>query len=341
DYEIIISQGENEVFGFKMVEIGTATYLGLDPLKVTHFFKADLDGTNPTQIETILKFNPKNEYYDSRDGLQYFLSQHDVVKGLTKTVDIAYSLNPETKEVKRLTTSNFQNFDVVSVNFRAKRLINNYQSGPSNQKQRFLQILDLSGDNPKTLRTVTGDNNFDNIVVSGDGRYVYFREGDLSSKPTDNPIVYRADSQSDNIVKVVQRKSVQVHAVSEDGNLVVYSAQNESTGLRDLFLFNASTSETRTIKENHDGSQYQFLNQNNDQIIFFAKRDSKNDIYDYSISQNSTTRITNLAGDDVLNSLYQQEKYTFYITKRGLFVIDILKPHSFKLVTDKITKYTN
>ena len=340
DYEIIVKQGENEVFGFKMVEEGTATYIGRDN-NLDHFYASDLDGNSPKELESIKDFAPKNEYFDSRDGLLYFLSQHDRVRNSFRTVDVAYSLNPVTTEMTRLTVNNLEVFDNLTPNFRAKKIVSNYQIRSDPQKRRLLQIMDLTGSNVKVLRTVTDTTNYDNIVISGDGRYVYFREGNLSDNATENPIVYRADSQSDSVIKVVQRKKVQVHAVSEDGNLVVYSALNESNGLRDLFLFNASTNETRTIKENHDGTQYQFLAENPDLLIFIAKRDGKQDIYSYSISGNSTTRISNLAIDDEIKNLYQQNKYTFYFTKRGLYVIDVLSPHSFKLVTDKVTKYTN
>ncbi|MEO6729294.1 MAG: hypothetical protein ABIM99_05200 [Candidatus Dojkabacteria bacterium] len=341
DYAITIKQGENEVFGFKMVENGLATYIGTDEKNLQHFYSTDLDGENVKELEAVKDFKPANEYFESRDGLLYFLSQHDRVKNSFKTIDVAYSLNPIDLTLTRLTNANLDAIDSLTPNFRAKKLISNYQNRNDAQKRRVLQFMDLSGDNLKTVRTVTGNVNYDNIKISGNGRFVYFREGELQNDKADTPIIYRADSQSDQIVKVAQRKKSVVEAVSEDGNWVVYSSLNETTTFRDLFLFNSSTNETRTIKENHDGTQYQFLNQNPDQLIFNAKRDGKMDIYSYSISQNSTSRISNLAIDDEIQNLYQQEKYAFYITKKGLYVIDVLKPKSFKLITNKVTKFTN
>lgn len=343
DYEITIKQGENEVFGFKMVEDGTATYVGRDnTLKEDEFYSTDLDGFNLQQLTTLEDFAPKKEYFNSQDGLLYFLSEHEKLNGSSGRVALAYTVNPSTKQVIKLTFANTTMLDTLIPNFKAKKMANIYPIKNDSQKRKQLQILDLDGNNLKVLRTVTGNSNsFDNITISGNGRYAYFREGDLSSRTAANPIMYRADSQSDEVIQVVQRKDVQIHAVSDDGNLVFYSALNEKSGLRDLMLFKASNNETRTIKENHDGNQYQFLNQNNDNLIFFAKRDGKMDVYMYSIPNNSTQRITNLASDDQIQYLYQQNQFAFYITKRGLYVIDILKPHSLKLVTDKVTKYTN
>ncbi|MEP7103814.1 MAG: carboxypeptidase regulatory-like domain-containing protein [Candidatus Dojkabacteria bacterium] len=341
DYEITVVRGDNELFGFKMIENGTATYIGTDANRKDHFYASDFDGANVKELEDIKDFSPQYEYFNSKDGFLYFLSSHDKVKNSFKTIDVAYSLNPQTLELIQVTQNNLDTMDNLLPNFRAKRMVNNYQIRNDPQKRRQLLIMDITGENLRVLRTITGTNNYDNIKISGNGQYVYFREGDFSKNPVEQPTVYRADSQSDTVVKVTQKKDVQIHAVSDDGNLVVYSALNETTTFRDLFLFNASTNETRTLKENHDGNQYQFLNSNNDDIIFFAKRDGENDIFLYSIGQNSTSRISSLSADDEIENLYQQEDYTFYITKKGLYVMDILKPHTFKLVTDKVTKYTN
>lgn len=342
DYEIKVIAGENELFGFKMIESGTAIFMSKSEDKKDHFYSSDLDGFNPTSLEAIANFLPRNEYFDASENLLYFFSNHERISGSSRTAELPYSLNPDTKEVKQLVTSNLNKIDTLTSNFESKKMINNlsYRTG-TNERKRDLQVMNLDGSDLKVLRTINDDQNFDNILISRDGKFSVFREGDISRDPDVQPTVYRVDNSTNQAMKVVQRNAVTVHAISADGNLIIYSALNESTTFRDLYLFTAFTNETRTIKENHDGTSYRFLNQNNDIVIFIAKRDGRMDIYSYSISQNSTNRVTSLSATEEVTALYQQDDFTFYITKRGLYVIDILKPHSYKLVTDKISKYTN
>lgn len=339
DYALTTSQGDNELFGFKLVEEGAATYIGKAESALTsdQIFSADLDGQNVVQLTAIKNLDAKFVGFDSRDNKMYFTSDYEEVRPQQSSITLLYTVDLETKNIARVTNQNLTSITNLAPNIRAKKMINQRQLRTTGQVQQQIQILDFSGENIKDLRAAK---NITEVKISDNGNFVALRENEttISDAKLDSKLV-RVDVQTGEAREITTKKNMNFHDISEDGNRLIFTALNEQTTFVDLLLYDAQTQETRTIKENHDGMNYQFINPDNGKIIFSAKREGRNNIYLYDIALNTTERITNLAPDDEIRVIYQQERFTFYRTQKGLYVIDPLKPQSFVFVTDKITNY--
>ncbi|MBE0573917.1 hypothetical protein IH575_03375, partial [Candidatus Dojkabacteria bacterium] len=85
---------------------------------------------------------------------------------------------------------------------------------------------------------------------------------------------------------------------------------------------------------------YQFVKGDNNKLIFFEERESNWNIYTFTLDRSQEERITSLTPDYEIKDIYQESNLLFYLTNRGLLVLDISKPKNFKLVSDTVLDYT-
>ncbi len=328
DYEIVIKQGENKLFDFRLVENFTAAFLR----KVenhSQFFRSDLDGINSEQVTFIDNFNPFSWYFNNSESTLYFLSNHEHFSGAESNVRVAYSVDSSNK-LTRLTT-NTTNLGKVFANFSAKKLINIVTNHPGySTSSQTLQVMDLSGENKKDIKSID-QGTFSNVLMSDDGNYIFFVEDD-----GDNAGFYRVNIANGDSKLISQVENVIPYDISKDGGQVVFSRKNSATGFNDLALYNFSNNETRILDENLDGFNYQFVEDNDDQILYFAKRAGEFNVYKFTISLNKDEKVTGLTSDYEILSIYQNGKYLFYYTNKGLYVLDTTTPKNFKIVTDDV-----
>lgn len=340
DYELKVSQGNNELFGFRMVESGRTTYWQSIPKESKEgLYVADYDGANAVQLSTRnFSSNIDYDFYNPLDKKIYFYSDKERIRAESSTAKLIYTIDANSGEEQRITTENLNVFENVYPNYIANKIAAIYQFRQSSTNETRLVATDLSGANLVSAKTTTTENISD-IKISDDGKFLFYKLSDKSSNSTNLPILHRFDLNTKTTQSFAQRKEPTIIDSSADGQKVIFSFINETSNFRDFALYDFQTNETRTIYEDIDSKNIQFLNSNNDKIIYYATREGRNNIYTYTISENRTDRITNLPVTDKLGNLYQQGNLAYYITDKGLFVIDILKPKNLSKVVDEISTF--
>jgi len=335
DYVLQIIQGNNELFNFKLVENTTAVFLGAgtNQQNANQFYKSDLDGLNYQPMTQFNQSKTYQEYYNKTENKLYFLTDQD--KNSTDIVGLIrlpYSLDVSTGNLVRLVT-NTSDLGTIDANFIAKKMVSikPYRNGPDDASK--IQVMDISGNNRQTIQSGTGYT-FNNVSIADNAKaLVYYQTGK-------NPGLYRYTLDNQQSTLISNSNNIVVFDISEDGKKVLFGRQNSSTGLNDLVLYNTDSNSTQVVKENFDGQQYRFVKGNNNQIVYFAHREDRDNVFLITIDQNKDDRITGLTPDYQIKAVYQQSGYVFYLTNRGLLVLDLTSPKNFKLVSTKATTYT-
>lgn len=333
DYTVNIKQGNNEFFDFRLVEEGFAVFLTEDPsTRTSQFYKSDFDCEGLEALTNFERVNIENEYFDSTQNKLFYMSDKERLRSGTTTTKAIYSIDILTKTETRL-TQNFNNLGNLYPNYQANKMLSVLQQRTGSITEYKLTVTDLTGNNRVDVKTTR--NQVGKIVISDDGRYLFLEE-----RTSGQPTLMRVDINSKQERTITTGNDISLYDVSTNGNIAIYSKKNESTGFIDLFLYNFESNETRLIRENHDGQRYQFVEGNGDSLLYFAQRDGRYNLFKYTISENKDERLTNLsAGDEIVN-IYQQKRFAFYITKNGLFVIDINQPKNYKRIVEGKIQYT-
>ncbi len=339
DYEINIRQGENQLFNFKLVENGSAIYpirdgtSSFDPIKL---YSSDFDGENrkliadDTAIDLYTKFfsiEEQNLYYQSfKDSTFHQASNGNTLK-MPYKVDI---VNPTPDRM----TINTSNLNQLTANFIAKKMLNLYvKQGAINQPG--LQVMDIDGNNRKDVKLLTNTSfKFENLRISNNGKFVLY-----SYQNNNQTELYLYNIESEQTKNILTSQNITVYDISEDGNLVLISRKNPNTDLIDLAIVNVASDDLRTLKENIKGLGYQFVKNDTNKIIFFETRESRSNIYTFTVDRSQEEKISSLTPDYTIYGIYQESNLLFYQTNRGLLVLDLNKPKNFKLVSSDAHNY--
>jgi hypothetical protein len=335
DYEIQIKQGENKLANFRIVENGEAIFLkvpeGVSSNKF-QFFKSDFDGANETQVSSITNLVAIDYYYNSISKKIYFLDNFDkTITGVnTSSPRLSYTLNSDGTGLQRILTDT-SSLGVISASFKQNKL-KNFIAGRNNNTNDLIQFMNLDGTNRVDL-SFPRDQEITNVIFSGNGQFVFY------SLPLERQVasnLYRMNLETEEVITISTDPNIVAFDASFNGERVVFGKRNTSTGLNDLVFYNTTTSATRVLDENYDGSAYQFLNNSDNEVLYFADRNSRSNIFKFSVDQNLDSKITTLGPDDKIQRIYQQERYVFYQTNKGLYILNIDKPKNFKLVTEGV-----
>lgn len=340
DYEINITQGENQLFNFRLVEEGVAIY----PIKQGNnisdpkkLYKSDFDGAGKVEISADNEIDLLSKFYNIEDQTLYYQSTSDDSfprTGSGGSLNMPYSFNLASGVSDRMTV-NVANLTEIKALFLPKKLLNISVVRIGSQNRSSLQVMDISGANRKDVKVLDAPGmKFLNLKVSNNGQYVMygFENGDQDE-------LYRYEIESQTTKAVLQGQEIQLFDITDDGNLILSSRENPNTGLVDLVLINIATDDLRTLKENIKGSSYQFQKGSNNKIIFFEERESRSNIYTFTIDRSQEERVTSLTPDYEIDGIYQESNLLFYYTNRGLLVVDINKPKNFKLVDANAYNY--
>ncbi|MCA9379011.1 carboxypeptidase regulatory-like domain-containing protein [Candidatus Dojkabacteria bacterium] len=332
DYEVSTDQGENSIFGFKLVENGKFPFLR----KVGQYnqlFVTDLNGENALQLTSSTNFDPRGEFLKGSEV--YFMSTRDNVisnigsgKGLTAYVASVGGGNPQ-----RLST-NTDDIGTIFPAFAAAKLINVAKGNTSTS--RILQVMSLAGTDRVTIQEIA-EGNINDPALSADGQVIYYQ---MQNKAGDINGLYRASATSGGAERLSNKENIQIYSVSGDGDKVIYSAKNADTKLLDLFLYTYSTKQDTLLRAAFTGSQYQFVATNNDLVLFHDFRDGGNNVYLLQLSTNKETRLTTFTGTEGVDAIYQQAGLIVYQTNKGIYLMDITQPKLGKMVTDEFVRYT-
>lgn len=331
DYEIEIIQGENKLFNLSIAETGTAYYFKFrEEGKEYNIFSSDYDGIDEKQLTNDPKLEPFNLYFDKDENKLYLQTQKDrVTSTIRDQAGLIYTLDLSNNSLNKVTTST-TNLGNVIPNFKAKKAINLTKG--SETKSRILQIMDLDGSNRNDLKALS-NGTIDNIFLSDDGSSVYFVENDIAKNKYG---LYHMNISDKSVKTISNNPEIVVLDISSDGKRVLFSSKNETTDFKDLQIYTTTTSELKTLKANYSGFQYQFATGSNDTILYFDKRSEVDNIYSMNVDSLSEQKITDLREIDKINNIYQQNSLLYYITQRGLNILDLSEPKTGKIVQEGV-----
>jgi hypothetical protein len=322
-YTLTTKQGVNIIADFKLVEDGVFAYFITQD---RNFYKADFDGENIQNLYKLENASYRYEYLNPSDNRLYFLSEKDRLRGAQiGSPFIVYSLGMDGDIIQ--ITQNISDINILYPNYRANKMVNSFQvrNNTTRTSTNKITLMTLDGNNRVDIKEST--NKFSQILISDDGRFVFYAEGD-----EENPTLYRFDVEKRESQKIVQGDELKVFDISGDGKLILYSRKNSTTNFTDLFLYNIDNNENRVIDENLDGEQYQFYKNSNTQFIYFSERAGRSNIYKYDLTQNKDERITNLSAGDQIENLFELGDFVVYHTQKGFYIIDLNIPKNYKQI---------
>lgn len=328
DYKITIKQGLNQLFDFRLVEEGTTVYLKEDSeTKTKQLFTSDFDGLN---LKRISSFKDGDDvysyYYDSAEGVVYYQSVKDRVNSslATGNLRLVYKIDIKTLVDSKVTT-NTTTLGTLTASYIPKKLISVSKVRSDNITQNKISISDFNGENSVDLKITK--NAVASVLLSDDGKYLFYRET-VEKVST----IYRIDISSKEEKKIAEGANVLLIDATSNGDQLIYTNTNQETTFVDLLMFNFQTQEVRTLDDNFVGKSYQFVNGVNDEYLYFMEKASQTNLYKNVISENKEVTLTDLKQRDAIQSIFQQSGYTYYVTKDSLYIIDINKPLSYKVV---------
>lgn len=337
DYTIKVAQGENQIFNFRMVENGLIPFLR--PVKANgstdlQIFVSEFDGANTKQL-TQGDTQPYGEFIQ-QDTVYYASTRDNLQSGIGGKVLVPYTVNTTGTSIKRLTNVT-TGIGTVLPNFIAKLMTNIHKPADSTkQKHRLLDVTDLQVSKSIQIED-SGTGTFTSTAISNDGKKVFYV---LQETPNTRDGLYIANIDGTNKTRLSSKNNINIYSISSDGSRVIYEAQNPTSKLQDLYFYDTTTSQENTLKVSFAGSQYQFLNGSNTQIIFQEYRDGGSNLFLLDTASNTDQRLTNFSGTEGVDTIYQQAGYVIYQTNKGMYIIDPATPKPNKLITSSFSRYT-
>ncbi|MBE2280004.1 MAG: carboxypeptidase regulatory-like domain-containing protein [Ignavibacteriaceae bacterium] len=339
DYEINIKQGENQLFNFRLVEEGIAIFpmsMGTNETSPKRLFKSDFDGYNLEEISDNEAIDLKSKFYSIENQKLYYQSTiSNTYKQIRtgKPLNVPYVFDVKTSVEDRLLIDT-SNLSILSANYIAGKMFNLYIKQGS-QNLQGLQIMNIDGSNRQDIKEQdVNSKTFENMIISNNGNVALY-----SYNTNGQDELYLFNIQNGTSQEVIKGKEITVHDISENGNLILISRENPNTSLIDLALITVSTDDLRTLKENIKGEGYQFVKGDTNKILFFEERESRSNIYTFTIDRSQEEKITSLTPDYEISGIYQESNLVFYFTNKGLLVLDLNKPKNFKLVSSEAFAY--
>ncbi len=336
DYNVPISQGDNPIEGFRVVEAGLLPFVAKDEDNDNQVFVSTFDGEERRQLTTGRTTNPFAEYI--KGDIIYYLSDRDRVRsefGGGRAL-LAYAVSTEGGNAQRITT-NSANLGAIYPNFSALKLANVTIGDDKEELNRKLEVMDLQGESRLEMEYIE-QGTFDDVKISDNGAYVYYYMQDKNDSING---LYRANVQTGVSTKLVDHPNTLIYDVTHDGDRVLYSASNQDSELVELRLFTVSTGQDTRILQNVSGyAQFQFIGTSKSDVIFQAFKDGANNVYRLDVETNDQEKLTRFSGTEGIEAVYQQAGYVIYQTNKGMYVMDPDKPVHGVLVTREFARYT-
>ncbi|MCA9381578.1 carboxypeptidase regulatory-like domain-containing protein [Candidatus Dojkabacteria bacterium] len=324
EYDITIQQGINKLPNFRLVEEGQAVF-NFKQDKDYLFYKADFDGSDLTQL-TNNEVDQKSFYFNSNEDALYIASEQDRASGfLGGRIPLIYLFDLNTNVYQKL-TNNTEGLSILFPQYRSQKIVN-ITSDDRRSNKRIVEIRDFQGNITKPVET-TFSTNYLNAELSSDSKYL----ATLVQNADESISLSYFNLETNKKTNILTNGNIKLHAISESGKRVVFSANRSSNNFTDLLLFDRDTNEIRTLIVDEQGGDYQFYAGSDDLILYWDTIQDQTDVFMYNIENNKTSQLTKLSALDKIEKIYQQGHYLFYITNRGLYIMDIQNPKSNKLV---------
>jgi outer membrane protein assembly factor BamB len=332
DYSVTIKQGSNVLPALKFVENGNAIFLTEpEEERGLQIFKSDFDGEDLQQLtfgtDRLTNYEPQNIFYDFNNGIIYFTSEIDKVRSEnSRTAQLVYALKLSDLSIARITNTTNLLGDIIPF-YKADSIVNIIRSS-RDVPQTTIELMNLAGENRRTVRQVQNYNLL-NLKLNSAGSYLISIDENLSDKSKVLNLLNLSNLQN---TVISNKPNLELFDISDNGKRVLYSAKDDKLDFNNLYVYDTETSETRTLTVNLQGNDYQFLEGSDSSIIYWEEDNSRFNIYLFSIDQSTNNQIARLSGNDEITNLYQQSNMAFYTTESALYVLDPLKPFSYKLV---------
>lgn len=328
-YTTSTKQGESQILNFRVVEKGKVPFLRKIDNRI-QLMVADYDGENIVQLTTD-DAGPLNEYIDATQV--YFNSTKDRVSSNTSTgrVPIPYVV-PVAGGTPQRVMNQFNNIGRVIANYKAKKLLI-VRRGDTN-RARVLEVADLDGTNRRALFS-GGNITFNDVLLADTGKHAAFTIVDLDDSNRNG--LYWSNMQNEP-VRVIQKPSIIVNAISANGDRILYTTTNTQTGVSDLYVYIVSQGRDTLIRSSWRGQQAQFLADSENDLVFFELREGASNIFQLNLADNKETQLTTFTSAEGVSYLSQQPGLIVYHTSRGLYVMNAAKPLAGKLTTTNFTR---
>ncbi|MCA9386968.1 carboxypeptidase regulatory-like domain-containing protein [Candidatus Dojkabacteria bacterium] len=324
EYELNISQGTNKLPNFKLVEEGQALFRAKFD-KNFQFYQADFDGADLSQLINT-DTESKSFYYNSNENAVYIASEQDRLNGiLGARIPLIYLFDLNTNSFQKITTLT-EGLGAIFPQYKAQKIVN-ITSDDRRSSKRIVEIRDFVGNITKPVETTVGID-YINVKLSSDSKYLATLTQSSDDSTSLNFI--NLDLNKKNVISSAD--NLELYEISESGKRVLFSANRSSQNFTDLLIYDRDTNEIRTLLVDERGSDYQFYMGSDDLIIYWDTIQGQTDVFMFNIENNKNTKLTNLSALDSIKKIYQQSDYLFYITNRGLYIMDINNPKSNKLV---------
>lgn len=330
DYEVSISQGENQVFGFQIVEERLIPFMRKVD-RENQVAISELDGKNP-QIKTT--GNDQIVAPTLVDDVVYYLSDRDnVISDIGGKAYTVYVVSLKDGSPQRVTV-NAQKLGNAYPFFAAEKIAN-IRKG-STATSRVLEVMNLDGTNRVVVKEIAAGQ-FGDVLISQDGQVIYYY---LQSSDQNLTGLYRAVIGG-TPVKLSSKANTQLYSVSSNGDKLLYSAKNASSGQDDLLVYTNSTGQDSIIRPTFVGRQPQFIAGSDTKVIYALTKDGASNIFQLDLLTNAETALTKFpSAQEGVEGLYQQGNLIMYETNKALYALDPSQPKHGKQVTTDFVRYS-
>ncbi len=333
DFNISVKQGETQLSDKPVVENGLALLnVELPESKTPQLVTLELDGLNITSLlNSHTNFNNNlalNYFLNAKENAAYYTSQKEKIRGKGGSLSLVYKIDLDTNTETKVTVQT-ESLGRINANFEAEKLVNIVDSVSSRENTRIVELRDLSGDNPISVTSTV--NEIVNVLVSQKSNFIYWTE---YIKSSNNYILYGLNLASGEKTEISSTSNTQLWDVSDSGNNIIFSELDSRGEFLNLATYNFELKSKRNLIQNILGSNFQYLNESEETILFSQKSNERSVINKFDLTKNliePVIKLSNIEKDDIL-SVFQQSFLIYYVTKEGVYAFDIDNPFPYKLV---------
>ena len=315
DYQVTISQGDNHLENFSMIESGRSIFIrhadGED-----HVFVSDYDGTSARQI-TLDDYDPKLVHLFNQQSTIGFVGSS------TARGEDLYTSDATVPNVVNSTSGvDFRILQDLSPNFVAGKFSILYT--PDNTNTNRLEIRNTNGEGIVNVIETTG--RVIDPTISDNGDFLAYEiEND-----EENNGFYRFNIKTSDRQQINGDDVVTIYDISYSGSKVLYTAFNADLNTVNLKVANISTGENITLITGTEGHKFQFVDGSDSDIIFLDERNDLSNIYSMDVNSKQEQAVTRFGG---ITKIDQQGSKIYYYKNNQLYIIDLRLPIEGLLVT--------
>ncbi|MCS7317419.1 MAG: hypothetical protein NZZ41_03740 [Candidatus Dojkabacteria bacterium] len=320
EYSISINQGENTIKDLKMVPSGMLAFYGKNPNNPNYIglYIITYDGKilqtifeQNTKTKSIVKFKLIPE-----KNLLYFVSNHEISPN-SKFFNI-YEHDITNNQTKKINTTDINSLDI---NFISNKMIQYSR----NNKHRTVYLASLSGDIIQHITSLSDSSEYKSGIIPDIGNTLFYVE---KSNNTDKLFLYDVNAQESILLDTA--KSINLLATNKNGNKLIY--ERKKGNIPEILLYTSENSKFKVIRQNILGQNYEFNQENDNEIIFIARRADQTKIVRINLNDNTEKVLLNYTLSQPITYFYQQNQYIVYGNENNQYIFEYFMPVLYKVV---------